>query len=573
MGTTSYWLRFQQQRISRRRLLATTGVTGAGLAIAAACGKGKKGGSGATATPGGSTTPAAGNPVKGGRYVYSVTGDWGTIDPLTSVSFAPGIFPRIYNVLLDRSRLKPDYFYFDLAADDGLEQPDDSTYIFNIRPGVKIGPNTLNIPERALDSGDAKAWLDRVQADKAAVIRAFTNQWLDTYDAPSPDVFTFKTKGPYAYTLFRIGAPLGGTLPPREFFEQEISLQSDGVGAGPFTIVPGSYSNTGGIVLTRNPNYYRTDEATGEQLPYLDEIEAVRISDQQPRRAAFVAGQIHTYTADDRAEADALLGQIAGSYLVSDPVNTFIAFTMNPEKAPWTEERIRKAANFALNRQEYVDRVVGTDGGQIDGLVHWPLGDFALPPAELAQLQPFDPEQSKALIKEATGNDTIDIEVIYPVSDIEFHDKHLPIFLQQMKAAGFNVQEKPQDFTTWLADYQHLNYSASLSLNQIYETAEIPIDFHAAAGPQGDRNFAIGIGGLYPEIEAAIKESKTTTDPAQQIDKVREVQRMLYAKGPAFLPIMSWTGFTLYRGSVKNIPQGLGATGLYVNTWWLEPQT
>jgi ABC-type transport system substrate-binding protein len=214
---------------------------------------------------------------------------------------------------------------------------------------------------------------------------------------------------------------------------------------------------------------------------------------------------------------------------------------------------------------------VGPDGGRPDGLVHWPLGAFALPPEELEQLQPFDPARSRELIEEETGQDSIDIRVIYPVSDIEFHDQHLPIFRRQMREAGFNVQEDPQDFTTWLANYQNLEYDASLSLNQIYETPEIPIDFHAKDGPQGDRNFAIGIGGLYPEIEEAIQASKRVTDPDEQIEAIREVQRQLYAKGPAFLPIMSWTAFTLYHGFVKNVPEGLGATGLYLTSeLWLD---
>ena len=42
-----------------------------------------------------------------------------------------------------------------------------------------------------------------------------------------------------------------------------------------------------------------------------------------------------------------------------------------------------------------------------------------------------------------------------------------------MEEAGFNIQEEAQDFTTWLAAYQNLDYDASLSLNQIYETPEV----------------------------------------------------------------------------------------------------
>jgi ABC-type transport system substrate-binding protein len=336
--------------------------------------------------------------------------------------------------------------------------------------------------------------------------------------------------------------------------------------------VPGSYSNSGGILVRRNTNYYRTTES-GEPLPYLEEVEAVRISDRLTRRVAFLDKQIHTYDAEGREEVEELEGQVRELQVVEDPSTTFVSFVMNPTRPPWNDDLIRKAALHALDRQEFVDRIVGPDGGQPDGLVHWPLGDFALPPEELQDLQSFDPDESRRLIRAATGEETIDIDVIYPVTDDEFHDKHVPIFLQQMKAAGFEVRQDPRDIAGWLADYQSLNYDASLSINQEYETAEMPIDFHAAAGPQGDGNFATGVGALYPDVEEAIQASKRVTDPAQQIEAVRDVQRLIYEKGPASLPIMSWMSFELYHGFVKNVPRSLGTTELFLtNEIWLDEE-
>ena len=143
MATKSYWDRIRRQRFTRRKMLAVTGASAAGLAIAAACGDSD--GDGGPA-PTGDTS--SGTPRAGGRYVYAIAADWGTIDPVTSVGLGPGIFPRIYNVLVDRSRLQPDFVYFDLAEE--VEQPDEETYIFTIRPGVQIAPNTLGIEERDL---------------------------------------------------------------------------------------------------------------------------------------------------------------------------------------------------------------------------------------------------------------------------------------------------------------------------------------------------------------------------------------------------------------------------------------
>jgi ABC-type transport system substrate-binding protein len=97
------------------------------------------------------------------------------------------------------------------------------------------------------------------------------------------------------------------------------------------------------------------------------------------------------------------------------------------------------------------------------------------------------------------------------------------------------------------------------------------LDWHSAQGPQGDGNFAIGIGSIYPEVEDAISASKAATDPEAQVEAVLSAQRVIYDKGPAFLPIMSWTAFTLYQSYVKNVPQGLGATGLYLaSEVWLD---
>jgi hypothetical protein len=48
------------------------------------------------------------------------------------------------------------------------------------------------------------------------------------------------------------------------------------------------------------------------------------------------------------------------------------------------------------------------------------------------------------------------------------------------------------------------------------------------------------------------------------------VQRLIYEKGPSFLPIMSWYGQTLYWNFVKNIPSGLGDTQTFLHTWWLD---
>ena len=222
----------------------------------------------------------------------------------------------------------------------------------------------------------------------------------------------------------------------------------------------------------------------------------------------------------------------------------------------------------AINRQQYIDLVYNGDA-RANGLVHWPTGAYALPEEELEELQGFDPELSRQLLQDAGLDLPVPITVMFPAnSTIEEHSSHLPIFLEQMAAAGFEVQQDAQDFNTWLDNYTNKNYDASLALNQVYETPEIPLDFHHSAGPAGDDIYSNGLQD--PEVDAAIEEAKTITEPDELVEAIHEVQRLIYDKGPCFLPIVSPFSRTLYWNFVKNIPSGLGSTGLLINTWWLD---
>ncbi len=571
MKRSSYWFRFQKARMSRRAFVRAAGATAAGAAGTALAGCGG-GGGGGDETPAAGETPTTktGTPKHGNRYKGITAVDWGTLDPVTSVGGFTGITARIYNALMVRSTDKPDFQLFDLAEE--LEQPDEETYVFSIRSGVRIGPNGYNIEQRELDALDAKVWQDRIAEDENALPRSFTTVWLDSYDAPDAKTFTMKTKGPYAYFSFRLNPILGGMMPPREFWERGQSIEGGGVGAGPYTIQPGSYQETGGINLDRNPNYYRTDPDNNDApLPYYDGINIVRITDRLARRTAFQDAQIYNYDAQDKAERDELLRQNPDYQSFEIGANTFISFTMNPTRAPWDDERIRKAANFALNRQEFADRIFGEGGAKPDGLVHWPRGPFALDEDELEELQPYDPQRARDLIKDAIGNDTIRIKVMYPTgTDIEFHAEHLPIWKQQMQDAGFELDEEALDFGTWLGRYTVVDYDSSFSLNQVYELAETALDWQHSQGPMGDANFGIGIGVLYPEVDEAIRKSKETASLEEAAERVKDAQRLCYEKGPGFLPLVSWITYTLYQPFVKNITPGLRGAGQSLNNTWLD---
>lgn len=567
----SFWDKYTTSRVTRRRVLQTAGVAGAAagaIAIVGCGGDDDDNGGGTPGTGGNTPSTGGGTPVRGGRYAVGSTADFDTFDPYIAIAASVGYFPRLYNVLVNFSALDSSFRFDDLST--GYEHPDDVTYVFDIRPGVKVSPNNLGIPERDLVASDVKECYDRIKTLPQSNAIGFIGRVADQKVSADDMTYTMTMDAPNAFWRNRIGSSIN-TVIPKEALEDSIlsRLRSEAAGAGPFMLT--SYAEGQGATLDRNPNYYRKDEANNnEQLPYIDGMDVKIITDRAAIRTAFQSNQLSVYTAQNVDEAKQLNG--GGQYNETrDPVNTFIAFTMNPTKEPWQDDRIRKAAMHAINRQEYIDRVYSGEA-KANGLIHWPLGDIALPDDERDELQKYDPQMSKELIRAATGNDTVKIKVMYPAdSTIEEHNLHLPIWLQQMRDAGFEVEEDPQAFATWLDNYTNLNYDCSLALNQVYEIAEFPMDFQHSEGPARNNIYAIGVGELYPEIDAKIDEVKQITDPEEFKTAMWEFQRLVYEKGPTFLPLVSPYSFTLYQKSVKNVPQGIGGSGLFVNTWYIDP--
>lgn len=578
MGS-SYWDKITTQRISRRRAIQRTGMAGAaaGAIWMVGCGSdddpktdSKTPGTSGTATAtettdqGGLTYLNEKNPpVAGGRYVISTGADFGTWDAHISVAASANFFPRIYPLLVNQSQVQPEFLYQDLA--ESQENPDELTWNFKIRPGAMIGPNDLGIDERAMTAEDAAATYTRIKAEPMAGNGAI-KPFLDTITAAG-DTLTIKTTSPYAWFLYRVGI-FTSTIPPKELVDNAAGIEkmrTKSAGAGPFRL---SSSTEGEIAkMDKNPSYYGKDAANGNaQLPYWDGIDLKVIRDINTVQTAFKDGQISVYGAQSKADADTFLGD--DKYVVNkDPATTFIAVAMNPEKSPFEDIRVRQAIGFAINRQQFVDLVYEGDA-EANGLVHWPTGDYAFRGDELAKIQPFDIAEAKKLVDAVGG---ITIKMMYPASSsIQQHDKHLPIFLKQMEDAGIKIEQDPQDFGTWYSNYQTLNYTMSLSLNQSYENPEVPLDAHSKGGPLSDRSFFIGLDD--PEIDAAIAKTKSTFDLEERVQAVRDAQTLIYSKGPTWLPLVTPFGYTVYSSKVHNIPSGIGpATGALVsNSAWIE---
>ena len=324
--TNRYWRSLRQARLSRRQVLAAAGTGATAAGVLAATSKGRL-----LRT---STAVAASAKGHGGRYQIGSPAIIDTLDPHTSLVGGPPYFPRIYNTLVSQSQVDPSALFFDLAS--SFEQPDENTWIFNIRPGVKVAPNNLGVPQREMDATDAFRSFERIGETDSALGSAFVRDWFQSHEASADGrTYTIGTPQPYAWFLYRIGSPFT-TIPPRELLQGDLTrMRTAGVGGGPFTAnyVPGNR-----LTLNKNQNYYRTDPSNNNaQLPYIDGMDVRFIADLASLRTAFLSRLTYEYITSSEAEANGLLSNSSVYSGAEEPVFTFISVTMNVKRPPFDD--------------------------------------------------------------------------------------------------------------------------------------------------------------------------------------------------------------------------------------------
>ena len=571
---TTYWDKFTTHRVSRRRLLQSASLTAAaaGAVLIVGCGdSGDSGGSSTTgATPGlppqssDPTKPDILNPlnppVPGGRYSVSLGEPFDTFDPHIAVAGSTDFFPRLYNSLVHQSAMKPEFVIFDLA--ESYENPDELTWNFKIRPGVRIGPNDLGVPERDLDADDVVATFARMKNDARTSNGAFAKKYVDMVEAQGDHVVIRTTK-PYAWFLSRLGS-FFNTIPPRELLASDAAIakmRDASAGAGPYRVT--SAIEGEGARMVRNPSYYLRDAATALPLPYINEIDAKILLDRSTARTGFLSGQFHSYYPENKSEADALASDDR-FYTERDAGVTFISVVMNPKRPPFQDPRARRALALALDREQYSQLVYGGDA-RPDGLVHWSMGSYAYEGEALKQRQPFDLAEARSLV-EAMGG--LRVNFSYPNSvPLDQHDAHLTIFLEQMRAAGIELDEEPVEFANWLDRYAKEDYTLTLALNQVYETPEMPLDFHHTGGPLADGSYSSGLGEA--DVDAAIDATKQALDFEARKSAVLAAQDLIWSKDPAFLPLVTPYRYRAHSRKLHNMPSGIGTSHLWLTSMWL----
>lgn len=294
-------------------------------------------------------------------------------------------------------------------------------------------------------------------------------------------------------------------VPPRHLAETGAAgLASDPIGSGPFIVEDWMAER---ILLRANPNSWRA--------PKVDRLEALALPKATTRLQALASGRIDVAInlgPDDKAAMDA-----QGLKLhPRNPVRvSVIALNTQTEDSPFTDVRVRRAMNYAVDRETIATALIG---GYVQPASQ-PTPDGAIGYDPTLQPYPYDLDKARALMAEAGAADGFD--VVFEI--VTGANSQTDAIMQQVAAdlalINIEVEVRPIMYSQVIGRMTQGGWDGHM----------FSVDFATAPTMDGLRPFRLHSctwrAAWYcdPEAEALYQQAKVTPDRDVRVDLTRQL--------------------------------------------------
>jgi ABC-type transport system substrate-binding protein len=375
------------------------------------------GGAAASLTAGASGVSAQNQPKRGGVLKIAAPTNPTSLDPYTGGGGLDHQFLfNIFDTLIE-------WDYETLKPKPGLAESwhfsDPHTLVLNIRPNVVFHDGTHC-------DAEAVRWnLDRGKRDVRSNVKAdFTT--VASTEVTGPSQVTLKLNQPDSALPLILSDRAGMMASPKavETLGKEHDRKPVGTGAHSFV----SWADGNRIVLKRNEIYWKP------QLPYLDGIEFAIITEIGTAVRSVLAGE-NDYVYFMSPQQKPLLERAKNLNSVSASTIYCLLIYFNYAHPPFDDVRVRRAINFAINREEFVKLSLGGMAETATMLLpssHWAYD------ATAAKLYPHDPDMARKLLAEAGFKDGLDINLL-SYSDQTYVQRQ-EVLIEQFKKSGIRLR-------------------------------------------------------------------------------------------------------------------------------------
>jgi len=483
-----------------------------------------------------------GAPKRGGTLNIGADADPIGFDPTTVTAFSSFDFTALlYTGLLRwnaEMKVEPD-----LAT--GFLTPDETTYIFRLRQGVKFHNG------QSFSAEDVKYTFDRILDPATASPNANLFAAIKAVTVVDAHTVKFELKAPSATFLSYLATNPTGSIVPRGVAD----LKTKPVGTGPFML--DAYEPNQQCSLKANKSYYE------EKQPYLDAVVFKFFKDQASLASALRSKAIDmTWFKDPKVSA-----QIVKTTrdLVSAPGKTSRTFPvwMNVKTKPFNDVRVRRALSLATDRKACLQTVLGGSGkvgamvpesqvGGYDGVSPMPY-------------YKHDVAGAKKLLTEAGYANGIDLGDYIVVAANALDVQCAQILQQQWAAAGIKVNLKPMETAPLLSMWLKGEFgilSVALSWNPDPDAIVSRLSSAHAHGK------AMGMDDA--ELDKMIVDARSILDYGKRAAAYQAIQKRIADQAYVLQIYQYPLRWEAWRGYVKGYVALPANIRTFVRTTWLD---
>lgn len=450
-----------------------------------------------------STETPSGEPAPPQILKYGTESEPIGLDPHTITAAASiRIFRQIYNTLVDVD----DDMNFVPELAESWTQPDDLTYIFKLKEGVKFHNGREMVAE------DVKYSFERVlDPDVAAIGKSYYNM-IDNMEVIDDYTIKFTLKEPFAPFLTNLTS-LYGAIVPKEVVEENGNLMQVACGTGPFVLKEWIPDNK--IVLEKNPDYFE------EGLPKLDGIEYYVMTEESSRIAAIRTGEVDLI----KLSAQSIPLVEGNNDIAIRPYQSneysYLGFNLDLEK--FQDVRVRQAISLAINRQEIIDLAYNGEA-TISGFVTPAMGKWPIDYAN-EDLYQQNIDKAKQLMADAGYPDGFETTIAVGLyDDIRATGQ---ILQKQLEQIGIKAEIQNLESGQYVDAWSNRTHEMMAGRNGAGTDPNRSVAFFFSTN--GSANVW---GYSNPEVDALCDEGKVTIDEAKREGIYKEAQKLVLNDSP-----------------------------------------
>ena len=425
-------------------------------------------------------------------------------------------------------------------AEEWAISEDGTVYTFNLREGISFHDGSAFDAEAVVWNFERMLNEDHPYHDTGPFPLSFFFSAIEAVEALDEMTVRFTLNEPYAPFLSNLAYPTGLIVSPAAVMEHGGDFGRNPSGTGPFRFA--EWRSNERVVVTRNDDYW--DGTAGTEAVIFRPI-----TDANTRVAEMLSGGIDVMV---EVPPVAISQFQTDAHTVHEQAGPHLWFLiLNTKEGPFTDQRVRQAANYAINKSALVDDVLeGTAtiaAGPIPPAFAWAYNEDLEP-------YPHDPDRARELLAEA-GAEGVPLTFYVTEGGSGMLDP-LPMgtaIQADLAAVGFDVTIETYEWNTFLGRVNP-GLEGRADMAQMAWMTNDPDTLPFLALRTDAWPDAGGFNSGYysnPEVDALLEAARVETDPDERARLYREMQVIVREDAP-WVFVANWMQNAVTSAAVEN---------------------